>query len=85
MQRVNLFHGNVALDCPVPPRLLNTLPNKMDREFTHLQYSAVTFDPAEFQRESFTLRHTEMFNVITWYNEDEVLFSRTMHGVMTLS
>jgi len=91
MQRVDLFHGNLVLDCPVPPRLLSALPNKNDREFTHMRYSAATCDPADFQHEQFTLRQmlyrepreTEMFIVITLYNEDEVLFARTLHGVMT--
>ena len=90
MQRINLFQGNLVFDCPVPPRLLNTLPNKNDHEFTHLRYSAATCDPADFQKDKFTLRQilhtepreTELFIVITLYNEDEVLFARTMHGVM---
>lgn len=29
-----------------------------------------------------TPRRTELFIVLTMYNEDEVLFCRTMHGVM---
>ena len=55
-----------------------------------MRYSAATCDPADFKKENFTLRQvlyeqpraTEMFVVITLYNEDEVLFARTMHGVM---
>lgn len=90
MQRINLFQGNLVLDCPVPPRFLNTVPNKKDREFTHMRYTAATCDRVDFQKERFTLRQimyeepreTEMFVVITLYNEEEVLFARTMHGVM---
>ena len=90
MRRVDLFQGNLVLDCPVPPRFLNTLPNKKDHEFTHMRYTAATCDPSDFKKERFTLRQvlyeqpraTEMFIVITLYNEDEVLFARTMHGVM---
>ena len=86
LKRVDLFQGNLVLDCPVPPRFLNTLSNKTDREFTHMRYTAATRDPAEW----FTLRQvfyeqrrpTKMFIVITLYNEDEVSFARTMHGVM---
>jgi len=89
MKRVDLFQGNLVLDCPVPPRFVNTLPNKKDREFTHMRYTAATCDPADFKKERFTLRQvlyeqprqTELFIVITLYNEDEVLFARTMHGV----
>lgn len=90
MQRVDLVNGNLVLDCPVPPRLLSTLPNKRDHEFTHMRYAAATCDPADYRREKFSLRQmlyavpreTEMFIVITLYNEDEVLFARTMHAVM---
>lgn len=90
LRRIELFHGNLVLDCPVPRRLLNTLPNKHDREFTHVRYTAVTCDPADFKKEQYMLRQviferpraTELFIVITLYNEDEVLFARTMHGVM---
>jgi len=89
VKRVDLFQGNLVLDCPVPPRFLNTLANKKDREFTHMRYTAATCDPADFKKERFTLRQvlyeqprqTELFIVITLYNEDEVLFARTMHGV----
>jgi chitin synthase len=90
MKRVELTNGNLVLDCPVPPRLLATLPNKTDREFTHMRYSAATCDPSDFKKERFSLRQvlyeqprqTEMFIVITLYNEDDELFLRTMHGVM---
>lgn len=58
-------------------------------EFTHMRYSAATCDPSEFFEERFTLRqqlfakprHTELFIVVTMYNEDDVLFARTMSGV----
>jgi chitin synthase len=54
-----------------------------------MRYSAATCDPADFRREGFTLRqrlfakprHTELFIVVTMYNEDDVLFARTMSGV----
>jgi chitin synthase len=55
-----------------------------------MRYTAATCDPADFKKEKFTLRQvlyeqprqTELFIVVTLYNEDEVLFARTMHGVM---
>ena len=89
VKRVELFQGNLVFDCAVPPRFLSTLPNKTEREYTHMRYTAATCDPAEFMKERFTLRqalyeqprHTEIFIVITLYNENEVLFARTMHGV----
>lgn len=65
-------------------------PNRTDREFTHMRYSAATCDPNDFKDSGFTLRQvhyepprrTELFIVMTMYNEDEGLFCRTMDGVI---
>ncbi|TVY32041.1 Chitin synthase C, partial [Lachnellula subtilissima] len=92
VKEVQLFNGNLVLDCPIPPRLLNAVPHAQPPErdeFTHMRYSAATCDPSEFYEERFTLRqklfakprHTELFIVVTMYNEDDVLFARTMSGV----
>jgi len=89
VKKVALFKGNLVLDCPVPKKLLQMLPMKTEREFTHMRYSAATCDPSKFVQERFTLRQklfqqartTELFIVVTMYNEDEVLFTRTMAGV----
>ena len=57
-------------------------------EMTKTRYTAVTCDPDAFLAERFSLRQveygrqTELFIVITMYNENEVLFCRTLHGVM---
>ncbi|ORY76991.1 glycosyltransferase family 2 protein [Protomyces lactucae-debilis] len=90
MKRVELYNGNLVLDCPVPKKLLDTLPIRDGREFTHMRYTAATGDPSEFKSKLFTLRQalyhpprqTELFIVITMYNENEILFARTMHSVM---
>lgn len=89
VKKVQLFKGNLVLDCPVPKKLLQMLPETNDREFTHMRYSAATCDPSEFVSERFTLRQqlflqprkTELFIVVTMYNEDDILFARTMAGV----
>jgi chitin synthase len=93
VKEVQLFNGNLVLDCPIPPRLLNQIqhaqPPERD-EFTHMRYSAATCDPSEFYSERFTLRqklfakprHTELFIVVTMYNEEDELFARTMIGVI---
>ncbi|KAK3173238.1 hypothetical protein OEA41_006567 [Lepraria neglecta] len=92
VKEVQLFNGNLVLDCPIPPRLLNQIPHAPppDRdEFTHMRYSAATCDPADFYDSRFTLRqrlfkkprNTELFIVVTMYNEDDFLFARTMIGV----
>ncbi|KAI8367233.1 chitin synthase 1 [Choanephora cucurbitarum] len=86
-RKVPLFQGNFVLDCPVPSRLMEASARK-EKEFSMMRYSAVTCDPDEFAAQHYTLRpqlmnrDTELFIVMTMYNEDEVLFCRTMHGVM---
>ncbi|CAM0143133.1 unnamed protein product [Umbelopsis sp. WA50703] len=86
-KRVQLVRGNLVLDCPCPTRLLQAVPRKDAKEFTHMRYTAATCDPSEFAKD-YTLRQallgrsTELFIAVTMYNEDEVLFTRTMHGVM---
>ncbi|XXH04168.1 hypothetical protein Hte_010581 [Hypoxylon texense] len=90
VKQVALYRGNLVLDCPVPPVLLEKLPHGERDEFTHMRYSAATCDPNDFYTDNFTLRQqlfskprkTELFIVITMYNEDDILFARTMIGVM---
>ncbi|EGN97877.1 glycosyltransferase family 2 protein [Serpula lacrymans var. lacrymans S7.3] len=89
-KKVELFHGNFVLDAAVPSKLLNMCALRNEREFTHMRYSAATSDPNDFKDDGFTLRQvhydpprrTELFIVLTMYNEDEELFCRTMHGVI---
>ncbi|KLO11794.1 glycosyltransferase family 2 protein [Schizopora paradoxa] len=90
MKRVELSHGNLVLDTQVPQKLLDRCRFKNDREFTHMRYTAATCDPNDFKNDRFTLRQvlyepprrTELFIVMTMYNEEDDLFCRTMHGVM---
>jgi chitin synthase len=90
VKQVLLYRGNLVLDCPIPPRLLNQLKHGERDEFTHMRYTAATCDPKDFYDENFNLRqklfskprHTELFIVVTMYNEDDVLFARTMQGVL---
>ena len=78
------------IDSTVPTKLLNLCALKDGREFTHIRCSAATGDPNNFKDNGFTLRqvhydpprHTELFIVVTLYNEDDGQFTGTMHGVM---
>lgn len=91
VKRVELFHGNLVLDCPTAPALLEKLNDRESREMTHARYSAVTCDADDFVDERYTLRQvlfdpprrTELMVCMTMYNEDEELFCRTLHGVLT--
>ncbi|KAF7729318.1 Chitin synthase, class 2 [Apophysomyces ossiformis] len=86
-RRIQLVKGNLVLDCPVPDKLLRAMPRK-DEEFRTMRYTAATCEPDEFESKGYKLRQnlynreTELFIVVTMYNEDEILFTRTMHGVM---
>ena len=89
MKRVELFHGNLVIDTPVPQKLLSRCALKNEREFTHMRYTAVTCDPDDFSEASgYSLRtklynrQTELLISVTSYNEDKTLYARTLHGVM---
>ncbi|KAJ5201707.1 uncharacterized protein N7498_006370 [Penicillium cinerascens] len=89
-KEVQLINGELILECKIPTILHSFLPRRDDREFTHMRYTAVTSDPDDFTNRGYklrqqigsTARETELFICITMYNEDEIGFTRTMHGVM---
>lgn len=89
-KEVKLTNGELILECKIPTILYSFLPRRDDTEFTHMRYTAVTCDPDDFvdrgyklrQNYGTTLRETELFICITMYNENEIDFTRTMHGVM---
>ncbi|KAJ2879325.1 hypothetical protein FB639_003115, partial [Coemansia asiatica] len=88
LKEIELTAGHLVIDRPVPRALLNNCRLKEGKEFTHMRYSAVTCDPNDFKAEGYNLRpalmgrHTELFIVLTMYNEDEILFNRTFAAVM---
>ncbi|MCO5598531.1 hypothetical protein L7F22_052628 [Adiantum nelumboides] len=87
-KNVRLTQGNLILDCPIPSKLQSFLSRRGEEEFMSMRYTAATCDPNDYSTSNFNLRpaifnrHTEIFIAITLYNEDEVLFTRTLHGVM---
>ncbi|CAI6337157.1 unnamed protein product [Periconia digitata] len=89
-KEVRLINGELILECKIPTILYSFLPRRDDTEFTHMRYTAVTCDPDDFvdrgyklrQNIGTTTRETELFICITMYNENEIDFTRTMHGVM---
>jgi chitin synthase len=89
-KEVRLINGELILECKIPTILYSFLPRRDDTEFTHMRYTAVTCDPDDFVERGYKLRQnigrnpreTELFICITMYNEDEIAFTRTMHGVM---
>ena len=89
-KEVRLINGELILECKIPTILHSFLPRRDDVEFTHMRYTAVTCDPDDFVLQGYklrqnignTARETELFICVTMYNEDEIDFTRTMHGVM---
>ncbi|KAF2198370.1 glycosyltransferase family 2 protein [Delitschia confertaspora ATCC 74209] len=89
-KEVRLINGELILECKIPTILYSFLPRRDDMEFTHMRYTACTSDPDDFvaagyklrQNIGTTARETELFICITMYNENEIDFTRTMHGVM---
>ncbi|KAL8732066.1 MAG: hypothetical protein Q9166_003019 [cf. Caloplaca sp. 2 TL-2023] len=89
-KEVRLINGELILECKIPTILYSFLPRRDEIEFTHMRYTAVTCDPDDFTLRGYKLRQnigntardTELFICITMYNENEIDFTRTMHGVM---
>ncbi|KAI4148046.1 MAG: hypothetical protein L6R39_002905, partial [Caloplaca ligustica] len=89
-KEVRLINGELILECKIPTILYSFLPRRDEVEFTHMRYTAVTCDPDDFTLRGYKLRQnigstardTELFICVTMYNEDEIDFTRTMHGVM---
>ncbi|KAL0951725.1 hypothetical protein HGRIS_008399 [Hohenbuehelia grisea] len=87
MRQVELVHGNLVLDVDVPSHIIPAGKQSVE-EMSKMRYTAATCDPDDFMRSRYSLRpyllgrHTELFIVMTMYNEDEVLFVRTMNAVI---
>ncbi|KAI9057763.1 glycosyltransferase family 2 protein [Trametes sanguinea] len=85
VRQVELQEGNLVLDMQAPSHIV---PKGMENieEMSKLRYTAATCDPDDFMRQKYSLRpylmgrRTELFIVMTMYNEDEVLFTRTMNA-----
>ena len=89
VKHVELQNGNLVLDVKVPSHIV---PDRMGdvEEMTKIRYTAATCDPDDFMRSKYSLRpflygrNTELFIVMTMYNEDEVLFCRTMNSCVVM-
>ena len=87
-KEVKLINGELILECKIPTILYSFLPRRDEIEFTHMRYTAVTCDPDDFVdrgymlRQNIAKRETELFICVTMYNETEIDFTRTMHGIM---
>jgi len=94
-KKVVLNAGNFVTDYAVPTAVAAAVEAKYasttTNEFTHMRYTAATCDPDEFTtangwnlRVSNYGRQTELLIAVTSYNEDKVLYARTLHGQLGL-
>ncbi|KAJ3327799.1 Chitin synthase, class 2 [Blyttiomyces sp. JEL0837] len=80
--------GNLVIDVPVPERVLSLGKYQSGEEFTHMRYTAATVDADSFSTAGYSLRQqeygrkTEIFVVVTMYNEGDDLFCKTMVALM---
>ncbi|KAI8901033.1 chitin synthase-domain-containing protein [Globomyces pollinis-pini] len=80
--------GNLVIDVPVANRIARQGRYNDGIEFTHMRYTAVTCHPDEFSIKGYSLRQqelnrqTELFIVVTMYNEDDFLFCKSMQALM---
>src|SRR5690606_36654022 len=85
-----LTQGNLVVDVPVPSHIIPVGKQDLE-EFSKMRYTAATCDPDDFKASRYTLRpylmgrETELFIVMTMYNEDEVLFVRTMNAYVFIA
>ncbi|KZT32139.1 glycosyltransferase family 2 protein [Sistotremastrum suecicum HHB10207 ss-3] len=90
VQGVDLTYGNLIIDLPVPSEVLKVARPEPEEAFemSSIRYTAATCDPDEFSLSNYTLRqaiggrHTEIFVVLTMYNEDEELFLKSVNAVI---
>ncbi|KAJ9118800.1 hypothetical protein QFC24_005999 [Naganishia onofrii] len=85
---VKLTDGNLVMRLDIPLQLKESLrPFFPQEEMLQTSYTGVTCGPDEFVQNHYSLRQiearreTELMIVITMYNEDEILFLRTLYGV----
>jgi chitin synthase len=79
--------GNLVIDIPVADKVLKFAGYKTG-EFTYTRYTAITCGANDFADKGYVLRqqesgrNTEIFIVVTMYNEDHLLFCKTMVALM---
>ncbi|KAJ3293691.1 Chitin synthase, class 1 [Borealophlyctis nickersoniae] len=79
--------GNFVVDVPVSKRVLQNVRYTQGEEFTHMRYTACTVGANEFP-DHYTLRQrhakrlTKVALVMTMYNEDDELFTKSMLAAM---
>ncbi|KAJ3056048.1 Chitin synthase, class 1 [Rhizophlyctis rosea] len=79
--------GNFVIDVPVSRKVLQNAKYTTGEEFTHMRYTAATCGANEFPdhyslRQRQYKRYTKVALVMTMYNEDDDLFTKSMLSAM---
>lgn len=76
------------MEIPLSSEYMSHCGEKKAKEFTHVRYTPITTPPRDFGRDFHYLlrptvlnRDTELFIVVTLYNEDEKELAKTLHSV----
>ncbi|KAI9330185.1 chitin synthase-domain-containing protein [Obelidium mucronatum] len=86
-KEVALTDGQFIVSIPLAKKYIEHCKHKDGEEFTHLRYTAATTDPNDFAS-TYTLRpkkygrKTRIAVVVTMYNEDDILFCKSMSAIM---
>ncbi|KAJ3323495.1 Chitin synthase, class 1 [Boothiomyces sp. JEL0866] len=86
MRRVKAHSGNFVMSIPLSKHILQDAEYTTGEEFTHTTYTGVTCEPEEFP-EKYHLRarrynrEVKVALVVTMYNEDDDLFTKSMMAV----
>ncbi|KAJ3348353.1 Chitin synthase, class 1 [Entophlyctis luteolus] len=88
-RNIEFSQGHLCMELAVPNSLLKLgAPDKFGHEFTHTRYTAATCVADEFAAKGYSLRQqklgrkTELFIVVTMYNEGDDLFCKTILALM---
>ncbi|TYJ58028.1 hypothetical protein B9479_001120 [Cryptococcus floricola] len=90
IKQIPLTNGNLVMDVPVPKGVIPSTKGlgTQDGEMDSMRYTAATCDPDDFMRSKFNLRpylygrRTELFIVMTMYNENSELLLLTLNAVI---
>ncbi|KAF5309755.1 hypothetical protein D9611_013634 [Ephemerocybe angulata] len=92
-RKVKLTKGHFIAEYRVPTAICNAQEIKYtyskSTEFSHMRYTAATCDPDDFTPENGWNLRTRMYNretelliAVTSFNEDKMLYARTLHNIM---
>ncbi|KAI8620197.1 chitin synthase-domain-containing protein [Chytriomyces sp. MP71] len=85
-KQIEIVDGRFVVNLPMPSLYLERVAHRSAEEFTHLRYTAAVAEPDTFAakyalRQVQAGRKTKIAIVCTMYNEDDVLFAKTVSAI----